>query len=219
VIRYHDQPVPCFSIPPNWRNNVQVSEDWGVFVRESLDASETRRGSSPRPRYLVEYATLTLSGQEQGYIRKVMERADVMPIALGLWEDEARCSIEAIAGTPWIDVETTAGTLFGVVPYVMIWGAFNSFELHRVSGVNATQIQVTGALENDWPVGTRVVPVAVGKLAKPKTTALTDINDVFRVRFEEVWLNEGPMLCGMTEGEQQGATLPFETECIGGAIL
>ena len=47
----------------------------------------------------------------------------------------------------------------------------------------------------------------------------TDTADVFRVRFEELWLNEGPMLCRLIEGTAAGASLPFAVECVGGALL
>ena len=219
MITYRDQEVPVFSIPPNWQSPLTLTEEWGVFVRESLDVSETRRGSRPRPLYKVEYATLGLSAQEQGYTRKVLEYPTDLPTACGLWEDEVLVSVASTIGNPWIDVETTLGTLFDVIPYMMVWTAFNEFEVHRVAAVNATQIQITDSFEAAWPVGARVVPVTIGKLGRPKTSQLTDVAGQFRVRFEEAWFNSGPMLCQAIEGSAAGATLPFETECVGGALL
>jgi hypothetical protein len=219
VITYQDTPIPVFSVRANWAAQISITEEWGVFARESLDTTETRRGSRPRPLYKLEYSTLTLSAQEQGYIRKVLEGAEDSPIAVGFWEDAILLSQDSVIGNPWIDVESTLGTLFDVLPYMMIWSDFNEFECHRVAAVNATQIQVTDSIEAVWPAGTFVVPVAVGKVGRVKTSALTDVNDVFRLKFEEVWLNEGPMLCQAIEGSAAGATLPFEKECIGGALL
>ena len=219
MITYRDQPVPVFTIQANWKAPILLTEDWNVFARESIDVSETRRGSFPRPLYKLEFSTLSLSAQEQGYMRKMLEAADAMPIAVPFWQDAVPVTVAATAGNPWIDVEFTAGTLFDVLPAMLIWTAFDAWEIHRVAAVNDTQVQVTDAIEFAWPVGAKVVPCAVGKLAKPNASQLTDINGVFKVKFEERWLNEGPMLCYPIVGDQQGATLPFVTECIGGAIL
>jgi hypothetical protein len=219
MITYRDRLIPVFSLPPNWKQAIVVTEEWGTFIRESLDTSEQRRGSRPRPLYKIEFSTLSLSAQEQGYVRKVLEASNDMPIAVPFWQDAVDVSIASTAGNPWIDVEFTANTLFGVLPYMMVWTGFKTFETHRVALVNATQIQVVDSMDASWPVGAKVVPVAVGKLAKQKTQSLTDVNGVFKAKFEEVFLNEGPMLCQTISGTTIGASLPFIEECVGGALL
>ena len=219
MITYRDRPIPIFTLEPNWKSVITVTEEWGTFIRESLDTSETRRGSRPRPLYKIEFSTLSLSAQDQGYVRKVLEAAQDMPIGVPFWEDAVDVTVPVTAGNPWVDVEFTANTLFGVLPYMMVWTGPKSFEAHRTALVNASQIQVVDSFDAAWPVGAKVVPVAVGKLAKPKAQALTDVNGVFKVKFEEAFFNEGPMLCQPVSGTASGATLPFEYECVGGALL
>lgn len=219
MITYRDRPIPIFTLPANWNAAVTVSEEWGTFIRESLNTAETRRGSRPRPLYKVEFSTLALSAQDQGYVRKVLEAAKDMPIGVPFWEDAVDVTVASTAGNPWIDVEFTANTLFGILPYMMVWTGPKTFETHRVALVNATQIQVVDSMDASWPVGAKVVPLAVGKMAKPKSQALTDVNGVFKVKFEEAFFNEGPMLCQTISGTASGATLPFVEECVGGALL
>lgn len=219
MITYRDRPIPVFTLPPNWVQAVTVKEEWGTFIRESLDTSEQRRGSRPRPLYTLEFSTLALSAQEQGYVRKVLEASGDMPIAVPFWQDAVDVTVASTAGNPWIDVEFTANTLFGILPYMMVWTDFKTFETHRVALINSTQIQVVDSMDASWPVGAKVIPVAVGKLSKPKAQALTDVNGVFKVKFEEMFLNEGPLLCQTISGTASGATKPFVEECVGGALL
>lgn len=219
MITYRDRPIPIMSIPPNWGRGLTLGEEWGTFVREALDTGETRRTSRPRPLYKIEFDTLALSAQEQGFIRKVLESTEDMPVGVPFWQDAVDVTVASTVGNPWIDVEFTANTLFGVLPYMIVWTDYRTFETHRVAAINATQIQVVDSMDLSWPVGAKVAPLAVGRLAKQKAPALTDVNSVFRVKFEEVFLNSGPMLCQDVVGVQAGATLAFEEECIGGALL
>lgn len=219
MITYQDTACPIFSIPPNWGDAINITEDYGVLVRETLDTSESRTATRPRPLFGINYSTMQLTARETGYTKRILEQANALPCAVGLWQDQLLLTAAASVGMSFIQVDATAGSMFDVVPYLMIWSDFETFTTHRISIVSANSILLADPITTAFAIGSRVVPMVIGKLNKPATDHITDENGVFTVDFQEGFFSEGPILGYTIAGPDVEASESFEGELIGGPLL
>lgn len=219
MITYRGDAVPVLSVPADWRGKVTVTEEWATIVREALNTSEERIGRRSRPKFKISFDTTEMTADETAYLRSVLESAGERPFAVPFWNDKLKLTADATSGNPWVDTEATAGTLFDVLPYAMVWSDYRTFTTHRVFSVGATQIVLADPLTQSFITGEWIVPMAVGKLAIPDMAALTDIHGSFKVNFEEAFLTDAPMVCSSITGTDVEASYFMETECVGGGPL
>lgn len=219
MITYRTRPVPIFTVPPDWGRALVLGENWEGIEREALSTAEDRLGTLPRPLYKLDYSTLTLTAQETGYIRKVLEGADDLPIGMPFWQDAAKLSVPTVIGNVNCSVDFTAGTLFDVLPYALIFHDFDSWETKRVFSITSTQITFADAIEAVWAVGDLVVPLTLGLLKRNQQEAITDIHGILKVKFEERFLQEASYLPGTISGAQVYQQRYFEEEGIGGPLI
>ena len=219
MILYKGQAVPILSIQPNWSSGITVSESYGAIVRETLDHSEERIGTKPRPDYSIRFETMTLSARETGVLRKILELSESLPIAVPFWEDACILTRAAPAGNPFVECTPPDGALFDVLPYVMVWNSFLKFHTAKAAGVGSHMVWFNEILVDDYDVGDRIVPVSIGSLRKDNASALTDEITSFSVNFTEGSFPEPVQFCEDIEGTQQYAQLPFIELCVGGPIL
>lgn len=219
MIYYRDRAIPILTIPPNWGRPVKLVEDWGGLVREAMDVSEERQGNYPRPLYKIEYETLALTAQETGYIRRMLQTDTDMPIGVAAWQSQVRLTADVLALTPYVTVEDTAGGLFDVLPYALLWHSFNEFDVVTTAAVGPNQVQFAEGVAADFIEGDFLVPLTVGKLRRPNAVAVTDAHGKFGVRFEEAFLNQEPYIEADISGTDQYAMYSFEMQGVGGPGL
>lgn len=220
MITYRTRPVPIFTIRPNWTRAVILGENWEGIKKEAISTAEDRLGTLPRPLYKLDYSTLTLTAQETGYIRKVLEAASDLPIGVPFWQDMTMLTAPTVIGSPSVAVEFTAGTLFDVLPYALIVHDFDSWEAHRVFSVDPDGITFAEAVGAVWAAGDFVVPLTLGLLKRPSAEAATDMLGAFNVKFEEKFLQEATYTPSvLTPGAQQYEQRGFVEEGIGGPLL
>lgn len=219
MITYRGLEVPVFTVPPNWKKPFKLGEVSDDIIAETLDTGEERIGTRARPRFKVGYTTLTLTPQETGYIRKVLEQDNSLPIGVGLWQDAIKITEAATAGNTFLNTDATANLLFDVAPYALVWKSFKEISTVRTLFVTANGLQLADALDIDFEVGDWVVPMVIGKLARDNMTSLTDENATFDVKFEEFSFVDAPILCAAITGTDLDVTLAMQTECEGGSLL
>jgi hypothetical protein len=219
VIYYRTTPVPVFTIPPNWKTAPKIAEDHGGLVREALSTAEDRRADRHRSLWSISYKTLTLTAQEMGYIRKVLETPEALPFACGFWPLAAKLASPGVQGTPYVTIDDLGATLFDILPYAMLWSAFDTFELVRVAIASASTVQFTTGLATNWPAGTWLVPVTTGALKRPDSRSLTDANDEFKVDFSERFYADEPYFEQAAGGTQAYELQPLELVGAGGPVL
>jgi len=189
VPQYKGVDIPVFSTQPNWSTPPRLGVDYGDIVTEALDTSEERIGTRPRPLYKLTYQTLTLTGQEMGYIRRVMELAQSMPMLMPVWHDYVPLTEAASIGETVLSVDDVGNTLWAVlVDYAILWESFKSWEVVQlVAPPSGTTLTLSSGLVSNWPEGTRVMPVLIGDVDRATVTHLTDINADVPVKFMETF--------------------------------
>lgn len=220
MISYRGNPIPVFTIPPNWKQNPKFTEDHGTLIKEAISTVEQRMGDRHRGLWSIKYKTLSLTAQEMAYTRKVLETPAAIPFACGFWTTAVKLSLPSVIGTPYVDVDDASNTLFDILPYAMIWTAFNQFEILRMNGAAPNNLQFTDGVQNVWPAGSWVVPVTLGQLKRPDAQSVTDENDVFSVDFTELIFPDAPYVEQLiAPGVQAYELQPIEMVGIGGPLL
>jgi len=219
MIKYQNTEIPVFSVPPDWGANVTLSERFGGIVIEALSTAEERLATNPRALYSIQYDTVTMSEQEQGYIRRVIESAAAMPIAVPLWQFKRMITSAPMIGNTFVECDPIQGAIFDLVPNAIVWNNFNYFETFRTFAVGNSSIQFTDAISKQFAPGDFVVPLIVGYFPKNTVPAVTDANSRFPVAFDEQFISEmfaTPLQISGTRVARQPA---MEYQVVGGEIL
>lgn len=183
---YNGQAIPVYSVPPNWKATVTLRTLYQTLIRESLDLSEERQERQPRCLYGIRYRPLTLSGQETGYIRRVLELAQAMPVVMPVWTEACMILANAGAGATTLTVDDTSQTLFPVLrDYVFIFRDFKTWEVLEIDSISAGEITLAEPTAFAWQTGDFVYPILIGKLPRSNMKAATDIHASQDVDFEE----------------------------------
>jgi hypothetical protein len=193
VPQYQGQSIPVVTIPPNWEADVFLRTIYATKFFEGLDTSEERHGRQPRCLYGLRYQTLGLSGQETGYIRRVLDLAQGMPVGIPAWTEAARLTAQANVGATTLAVDHLAPTLWEVLPdYVLIIATnereipiFNQWEVLQVTTLTDLSITLTEPTTRAWPVHSWALPLLIGRLPRAPHAQVTDIHGVLQVDFEE----------------------------------
>lgn len=184
--QYKAQNLPVYSVAPNWKNAVNLRTIYNTLVREALDNGEERQTRFPRCLYGLRYQTLPLEGQETGYIRRVLELAQALPVIMPVWTEGCRLLAEAGIGDSVLSVDDTDPTLFSVLTdYVIIWSDFKTWEVLAVDEISGDEITLSDVTTRVWPAGTVIFPILIGYLERNEQRQLTDQHGVHAVSFEE----------------------------------
>jgi hypothetical protein len=219
VIKYQNQDVPVFSIPPDWSTNVTLTERYGGLAFEALSTAEERLATQPRPLLSLAYDTLTLSEQEQGYIRKILEVASAIPIALPLWQFQRKLTADVVIGNAFVKCDLIGPAMFDVVPACMLWNSFNYFETFRTFVIGESEIGFDAPITKQFAVGDIVVPIIVGHIVRDDVPAVTDSNSRFPVKLDEQFLAEMFATPNAINGSKISHQPPFEYLITGGPLL
>lgn len=190
MIKYQNREIPVFSIAPDWSKNPTIKERFGGVIYEALSTAEQRIATGPRVLRSIQFDTLTLSEQEQGYIRKIIEQSSSMPIAIPIWPFRRLLTATPLIGNSFVKCDPLAGAIFDVVPYSILWNSWNYFETFRTFDAGTAEVQFADQITKQFSAGDSVVPLAVGHFSRDSVSAITDANSVFSVKFDEQLLTE-----------------------------
>jgi hypothetical protein len=187
TLTYKSEPIVVIAHAPDWNSNVSLVVEHNTRVFETLDLSEDRMRTRPRPLYGIKYNTLNLTGQQQGTLRKQFELSQGKPVGVPLWTEAVFLTATEAAGSTELAVTSTSATLFQVFNYAIIWADWNSYEIVELTAVAANLLTLDAATENEWPAGTMVMPFAIGHAKRPDFTGhSTDVSSV-PIEFMEVF--------------------------------
>lgn len=185
---YNGTALPVYSVGPNWKEKISLRTIYDTIVKEALDLGEERQGRVPRSRFGIRYTTLPLTGQETGYIRRVMELAQALPIIMPVWTEPHKLTMATGLGDNVLQVDDTFPTLLSVLyDYVIVWKDYRTFEVLAVTDFEDNAINLADEVQGAYPVGALVMPILIGKMPRAGAKNITDEHGVATVDFEETW--------------------------------
>ena len=191
---YNGVEMPVFTLAPNWQaGEPTVPQEHQTIIREALDLSEERRRARPRALFGIAYEAMTLSAQETGYHRKVIEQAQAMPMGCPFWAHMTLLTADTAAGATELPVDNCNEFLFTSLKYALIMDRFDNWEVVEVTGVSSDGVTLTlaGPTIKDWTAaedpftGARVYPVMYGELKRASFTAINDEESTASIEFNQ----------------------------------
>lgn len=187
---YNGSALPVYSVDPNWKEPISLRTIYNTIVKEALDLGEERQGRVPRSLFGIRYQTLPLTGQATGYIRRVMELAQALPIVMPVWTEPSKLMAGVGIGATTLLTDDTSPTLFSVLhDYVIIWQDYKTWEVLAISALAALgdSITLADATTRAYPAGTLIYPILIGKLPRAESKNITDEHGVASPDFEETF--------------------------------
>lgn len=185
---YNGQPLPVYSVGPNWKEKISLRTIYDTIVKEALDLGEERQGRVPRSRFGIRYTTLPLTGQETGYIRRVLELAQALPIIMPVWTEASKLTTLTGLGDNILQVDDTFPTLLSVLyDYVIVWKDYRTWEVLAVTDFDDETITLGDEVQGVYAAGTLVLPIIIGKMPRAEVQNITDEHGVASPDFEETW--------------------------------
>lgn len=155
--------VVVFGHPPDWTKGVAESYEWATDVIESYGGIEQRIGLRAAPRRWLSYSFTTFSEHERASLAAMLYGWQARVFAVPVWTDTQVLASPIAAGATSAACATT-GYEFAPGGLVVLWSAFNRHEALEIASVGAGVITFASPALNDWPAGSELLPVRLGRL-------------------------------------------------------
>jgi hypothetical protein len=168
---------------PNWSDGMTERLGWNTQVLRSASGAEQRRALRLAPRRSFE-ASMLVEGRERALLDAMLAGWGARVWAIPVWPDVQLLPIAVGVGADTIQC-ATQGRDFRAGGLAMLIGdtAFK-VESAEVLTVNANSLTLKRALNNAWPVGTRLFPARAAELVQqPSIKRITDRLSSVEVQF------------------------------------
>lgn len=175
--------VVVFGHAPNWAEPVRERMNWLTDVLTTQSGIEQRIGLRGAPRRGIEYELVTLSRSETSRLENMLLGWQARLFAVPVWTDVQALAAPLAAGSLSIPC-TTVDYEFAADGLALLWRANDEHEAVEVASVGASSLTLKLATLADWPAGTRLYPIRLGRLpARQGFTRLTGHHLAGRVAF------------------------------------
>lgn len=147
---------------PSWDTPVVETLSWLTNILRSYDGTEQRRGMRFIARRKFAYTFKTVR-EESARLENLLWGWQNRTYALPVWTDKSRLTSAVSQGATVIALPTTTFS-FSAGALAIIYGDSRKAEVVEIQSVGANSLALVRPLENNWPRGTRVMPVILGHL-------------------------------------------------------
>lgn len=156
--------VVVFGHPPNWVEPVTERLEWLTDVMLTQGGIEQRIGLRNAPRRALAYDLLTADRNQTNQLETVLLGWQSRAFAVPVWTERQDLSAALAAGSLSIPC-ATSGYEFADNGLALLWLAHDKHEAIEIASVGASSLTLKSATVSAWPVGTRLYPVRLGRLA------------------------------------------------------
>lgn len=188
VLRALGRRILGWVFAPDWSEPVIERLEWMTDVMESHVGVEQRVRLRAEPRRSFEYRVLLGSDQARVQMENRLISWQARVYGLPVWTDASITAIAIPAGATSLAV-STANKDFVVGGIVGLVNGLRS-EFAEITAVTANSVTLNDPIANDWPAGTKIVPVRSARVQNDLGVAyLTDAIAASRPQFqlEEEW--------------------------------
>ena len=155
--------VVVFGHAPNWARPVVEKLNWLTDVLLSHGGVEQRVGLRDAPRRALAYELATMTRHQTNLLETMLLGWQSRLWAVPVWTDAQNLAADLAAGSLAIPA-VTAGYEFAVDSLVLLWAAHDRHEAVEIDAVGASSLTLKTATLADWPAGTRLYPIRLGRL-------------------------------------------------------
>lgn len=155
--------VVVFGHAPNWARPVVEKLNWLTDVLLSHGGVEQRIGLRDAPRRALAYELATLTRHQTNLLETMLLGWQSRLWAVPVWTDAQNLAADLAAGSLAIPCETS-GYEFAADSLALLWAAHDHHEAVEIDAVGASSLTLKTATLADWPAGTRLYPIRLGRL-------------------------------------------------------
>jgi len=155
--------VVVFGYAPDWSEPVRERLAWLTDVLPSLAGTEQRVGLRGVPRRSIEYAITTRDRTESIRLETMLLGWQSRLWAVPVWTDPQTLASTLPSGSLSISCATT-GYEFSSAGLLLLWAGPHDYEALGIASVGSGVLNLAAATLKDWPAGTRIYPVRLGRM-------------------------------------------------------
>lgn len=155
--------VVVFVYAPDWSEPVRERLAWLTDVLPAVAGTEQRVGLRGVPRRSIEYAIATRDRTESIRLETMLLGWQSRLWAVPVWTDPQTLASTLPAGSLSISCETT-GYEFAADGMLLLWAGPHDYEALEIASVGAGVLNLAAATLHEWPAGTRIYPVRLGRM-------------------------------------------------------
>lgn len=155
--------VTVFGHAPNWGEPVRERLAWLTDVILAESGVEQRAGLRAVPRRALAYSLLTRDRHESNRLETTLIGWQARLFAVPVWTDFQVLDADLPAGSTVVPC-ATAGYEFAADGLALLWRAHDVHEAVEVASVGGSSLTLAAPTLADWPAGTRLLPVRLGRL-------------------------------------------------------
>lgn len=162
-----DAPL-IFPFSPDWESGVTERLKYLTDIVVAEDDSEQRIQLRDIPNRIVSFVPVMIDDNEAEYFNSLMWKSTNERWHVPMWMDVVRLTANVSAGglvLPAVSDDFSGEAL--------LWLNSRRWELVTVESVDPTQINLVDALVNDWPAGTVIIPLKVGRIVDSKVNRVS----------------------------------------------
>jgi hypothetical protein len=164
---------PVWSVQPDWSDGMTERLEWLTDVLRSTSGAEQRIQIRVSPRRTFEMKTVVF-GPERALYDLGLKAQGTADWYVPLWYDVSRIGAAVSSGGTVISFPT-AGHEFSAGSIAILYQTPFSYELCQVTALSSNAVTLASALQNNWPVNTRVMPIMrASTTEEPKATRQGD---------------------------------------------
>ena len=150
---------------PDWSETPKETPQWKTEILKAVSTAEQRIKLRPVPRYQLSYRIVSDTPQRTARLEAQLFAGQTSLWGVPWWPESSDLLAQASAGTRMLTVDTTDRPTFEAGGLVLLWRDPDTWEAVLVESVASQSVGLGAALEQTWPIGTRVVPMRQGYMA------------------------------------------------------
>ena len=178
--------IAVWSLYPDWADGMTETLEFLTSVVASPFEVEQRRGLRLTPRQSFEYSYV-LFGPARTYFDLLTLQSAGSPVYVPLWHDLEVTIYPAYQGQDYLYLNYYYTEMLTCDIVLVIGNSPFIYEVHEIFARYDGYLEFKETLAQDWPIGTRVVPMKRCKVdQQPSTTWRADRAMVARMRFQSL---------------------------------
>jgi len=157
-----------FSAPCDWSEHPTETPTWKTSILPGYNGAEQRIQLRQQPRYEISFRVVSeVSQSDLGtrMLEALLYGWQANQYGVPMWPEYSFLRSAVVAGSQTLSIDTANRAAFAVGGFGMIWRSVSQWEAFGITAITADSISIDTPLAGDWPVGSRVVPLRLGRLS------------------------------------------------------
>ena len=157
--------VVVFPHRPDWSQPWTETTEYLTSILTAYVGAEQRRSLRTTPRYSASFQVMSTSEQETSLLGNLVYGRQTKLLGVPWWPESSPLLAPVSSGAFDLPVDPTNRRSFVEGGLLLIWSDFLNWEAFNITSVVGSTITIGTPTTKGWPIGTRVIPMRLGRFA------------------------------------------------------